>query len=81
MKGLERLVNSDINRTLGNHMVEVNEVEEIRKFKYHYNTVCVVYDSEKTFYLDDCGWGGHSSTTKTLNNYRQYFEGLGYTQI
>ena len=52
-----------------------------RYFSYHNNVVCKVNDNKKEFSLDDCGWTGKSSTTRTLNCYKRYFTSLGYTEV
>lgn len=72
MKGLSDLVDSKVNMIRGNHRVEVNG--DIRKFYYFNHCVCVVNDKKETFKLDACGYEGYSSTTRTLNDYRHWFE-------
>lgn len=74
------LVKAKRNKTLGNHSVEITLNQ--RFFYYHENLVCIVNDEDKTFELDDCGWGSHSSTKDCLAGYRKYFaETLKYTQL
>lgn len=79
MKAIDNLVEAKTNKTVGNHGVRVTDT--IRFFSYHGNTVCTVYDNLKEFSLDDCGWAGKSSTTRTLNEYRKHFTILGYTEV
>ena len=57
--------------TIGNHRM-VKE-GNLRKFYYFNHLVCLVDDNLKKFKLDDCGYSGYPSTTRTLNDYRKYF--------
>ena len=79
MKSLKLLVKSFWNYSVGNHSVTVDG--DKRYFRYHGNIVCKVNDDAKTFVLDDCGYSGYSSTTRTLNDYRKYFSDIGYIEI
>ena len=79
MKSIDTLVTAITNKTVGNHKVRVTPAG--RYFSYHNNVVCKVNDNKKEFALDDCGWAGKSSTTRTLNCYKQYFTALGYTEV
>lgn len=79
MKGLAFLLTRGYNASYGNHSVEY--VGDVRRFRYHNNIVCIVNDKTKVFKLDDCGWAGYSSTTRTLNDYRKYFTKQGYEEI
>lgn len=79
MKAIDNLVEARTNKTVGNHGVRVNPAG--RYFSYHNNVVCKVNDNKKEFSLDDCGWAGKSSTTRTLNCYKRYFTSLGYTEV
>lgn len=87
MKGLEKLVKSSTDMTVGNHRVEfirgnVKDVEHtVRGFFYHNNCVCVANDTLKKFHLDSCGYSGYSSTTRTLNDYRKHFLSEGYKEF
>lgn len=58
-----------------------NHTRDGEKFYYHGNCVCKVSHLHRTFHLDDCGWGGHSSTTRTLNSYREFFRMVGYKEV
>lgn len=73
LKGVKALCEGS--KSAGNHHRVGN------KFFYHGNNVCTVDHIEKTFHLDSCGWGGHSSTTRTLNSYKEFFSGRGYREI
>ena len=79
MKAIDTLVNVKMNKCLGNHGVRVTPAG--RYFSYHNNVVCKVNDNKKEFALDDCGYSGKSSTTRTLNCYKKYFTSLGYTEV
>lgn len=79
MKAIDTLVTVVTNKTVGNHGVRVTPAG--RYFSYHNNVVCKVNDNKKEFVLDDCGWTGKSSTTRTLNCYKKYFTSLGYTEV
>lgn len=79
MKAIDNLVEARTNKCIGNHGVRVTPAG--RYFTYHNNVVCKANDNNKSFVLDDCGWGGKSSTTRTLNEYRKHFTSLGYTEI
>ena len=79
MKAINNLVEATRSKRVGNHNVRI--ADTIRFFGYHDNTVCVAYDNLKVFSLDDCGWAGKPSTTRTLNEYRNYFTSLGYTEV
>lgn len=48
-----------------------------RTFHYHGNTICLVNDLERKFWLSHAGWFT-PSTSQALNQYRYYFEYLGY---
>lgn len=82
LKSVEKLIianNKGIKSAkAGNHSFE--RIGNVAKFYYHGNCVCkVVYknDNPNTFdvFYDDCGWGGHSSTSRTLSSYASYFGG------
>lgn len=79
MKAIDNLVEARTNKCVGNHGVRVTPSG--RYFSYHNNVVCKVNDNKKEFALDDCGWTGKSSTTRTLNCYKKYFTSLGYTEV
>ena len=79
MKCIERLLDSERDLTVGNHSVCLYSWG--RQFFYHHNCVCQVDDEQKTFELDDCGYEGFPSTTRTLNDYRRYFLSQGYEEI
>jgi len=73
MKTIQKLIEAAADRgkgkSLGNHSFTRYE-KEIR-FAYHGNIVCYWNTGENVFRLDDCGWKGYSSTTRTLNSYRR----------
>lgn len=72
LKGVRDLCNGATSR--GNH------TRKGSKFYYHGNCVCVVNHASKTFTVDACGWDGYSSTTRTLNSYREFFNKAGYVE-
>ncbi len=69
------------NLSIGNHNVEIDPKCNFRFFFYHGHNVCTVDDINKTFELDDCGYGGSISTKHCLAGYREYFTSIGYKQI
>lgn len=79
MKTIDNLVEARTNKCIGNHGVRVTPAG--RFFSYHNNVVCKANDNKREFSLDDCGWAGKSSTTRTLNEYRKHFTVLGYTEV
>ena len=57
---------------------EVKRVKNAtRVFRYHDNTICIVNDNTKQFWLSHAGWFT-TSTTQAINSYREYFSRLGY---
>lgn len=79
MKAIDTLVEMKTNKCVGNHGVRVTPTG--RYFTYHNNVVCKTNDNKKEFSLDNCGYVGKPSTTRTLNEYRNYFTSLGYTEV
>ena len=81
----EILVESSRDKQVGNHRVEygmgIARSTRKRYFYYHGNCVCVVDDIDKTFELNDCGWGGAPSTKNCLAGYREAFTNRGYKEI
>lgn len=51
-----------------------------RTFHYHGNTICLVKDSERKFWLSHSGWFT-SSTSCAVNGYKEYFESIGYKNM
>lgn len=80
MRYHEKLVNSKRNKRIGNHSVIVLEYLKERDFYYHGNCVCEVFEEDKTFRLNDCGWGGSRSTKICLAGYRTLLTSMGYKQ-
>lgn len=93
-KYAEKLVNATNDKVVGNHSVyfynhlhvcyrddktgDWKYVEGVtRDFCYHGNRICLVNDLEKEFWLSHAGWFTQS-TSQALNQYRYYFESLGY---
>lgn len=48
-----------------------------RVFSYYGDTICIVNDSTKQFWLSYAGWFT-PSTTHVMNQYREWFSRLGY---
>lgn len=67
MKTVEKLLQADNSKTLGNHQVIVSGNK--RKFIYHSTVICEVDDSNRTFKLDNGGYWT-SSTSRALSAYR-----------
>lgn len=51
------------------------------EYRYFGNLICVVNKPNKTYTLDACGWNGHSSTTRALNDLDRYYKAQGYRCI
>lgn len=62
----------------GNHGFNRDESRNVIEFYYHLNRVCVVNLNTKSFKLDHCGYKT-SSTTRTLNAYRDELTARGFT--
>lgn len=83
LKSVEKLIianNKGIKSAkAGNHYFE--RIGNVAKFYYHGNCVCKVvykdnlYNNNYDVFYDDCGWGGHRSTNRTLSSYCSYFGG------
>lgn len=74
-----RFTTSNSNGKVGNHSVKTTG--QVKKFYYFGNCVCVADYNAKTFHLDNCGYGGYQSTTRTLNDYRRYFTSIGFKEV
>ena len=81
----KKLLEAKKDKIVGNHKVEFGMViagsTRYRYFYYHGNLVCTVDDIDKTFELDDCGYGGCISTKNCLAGYRELLTDKGYTEI
>lgn len=65
-------------RIINREIVTVNGYT--RLFTYHDNEICLVDDVNHLVILTHAGW--HTmSTTRALNDYRNYFVGLGYKVV
>ena len=62
----------------GNHSFKRIPFENKVVFYYHGNPVCVLNFDTKSFKLDHCGYKT-SSTTRTLNAYRDELTARGFT--
>jgi hypothetical protein len=62
----------------GNHGFIRDKGRNVIVFYYHLSPVCVLNLDTKTFRLDDCGYKT-SSTTRTLNAYRDELTARGFT--
>lgn len=75
MKTIEKLIDaatmSGERKTIGNHSFIKSYSPLIVRFAYHGNVVCYWNRETNSFRLDDCGWKGYTSTTRTLNDYRR----------
>lgn len=79
MKTVENLINSERNKTLGNHHAEIIS-DEIRHFYYYNTVICKANDKTMEFKVDNGGYNT-SSTTRAINSYRKNLLALGYTEI
>ena len=95
MKCIEQLVRYS-ECTIGNHSVRksllgsatlwqdsTNEKQAVRcdrVFSYHGNNICLVDDENKKFYLSHARWFT-PSTNRALNDYRTYFNFIGYENV
>ena len=81
----KKLLEAKKDKVVGNHKVEfgmgIERSTRKRYFYYHGNCVCVVDDIDKTFELDDCGWGGAPSTKNCLAGYRKLLTSMGYKEL
>lgn len=75
---IEQLVKGE-RTNVGNHSCKEDENGCV--YYYHQNPVCVVDYKTQTFKLNDCGWGGHQSTIRTLNDYRRWFNEHCFTEV
>ena len=57
---------------IGNHRLEVDN-NGVARFYYHRTAVCTVNPNSGGVVYDDGGYSGYSSTTRTLNSYREFF--------
>jgi len=77
MKTIERLVTMAAKtvvgsrKTIGNHSFKACTFSNKIEFAYHGNVVCYWDRETNSFRLDDCGWKGYPSTTRTLNDYKR----------
>ena len=79
MKTIERLVTTAAQNVIGerkrsrigNHSFKASSLSPVIEFAYHGNIVCYWNRESNHFMLDDCGWKGYPSTTRTLNDYRR----------
>lgn len=81
----KKLLEAKRDKRVGNHNVEfgmgISRPTRKRYFYYHGNCVCIVDDIDKTFELNDCGWGGSRSTKLCLAGYRTLLTSQGYKEI
>lgn len=74
MQTVKNLSQSDRNKKLGNHRVEIQDNGE--KWFYYYATVIArVNFSNRTITVNDGGWGT-SSTTRAINSYLREYDGF-----
>ena len=82
MKAIKTLIDAAFNGAVqghkGNHGFVLVESRNMIVFYYHLSRVCVVDTSTQTFKLDHCGYHT-SSTTRTLNAYRDELTARGFT--
>lgn len=79
LKAQEKLINSTSNMTLGNHWVKHLDCY-ISEYYYHATCVCKVDSANRIVHFDNGGYST-SSTTRTINGYKEYFvDYLGYVE-
>lgn len=82
MKAIKTLIEAAFNGVAtarkGNHGFIRDEGRYMIVFYYHMSPVCVVDLMTHTFKLNHCGYHT-SSTTRTLNAYRDELTALGFT--
>lgn len=82
MKAQKALIGTRETRLrLGNHAVHtikhpITGDILIKQFTYFDNKVCEVNFLHGLFFIDKCGWEHSSTTSRTVNAYRRYFESL-----
>jgi len=77
LKAIKILLESNNFKKRGNHSVQV--VNTSRQFTYHNTVICDVDDDKKVFHCNNGGWNT-SSTTRAINDYRHYFNSIGYRE-
>ena len=75
MKTIEKLIEAAMmkkeSKSIGNHSFQRRYFPDMIRFAYHGNVVCYWNLKTNSFRLDDCGWKGYPSTTRTLNSYKR----------
>ena len=75
LKSVEKLVQAarygKKKATYGNHSME--QVEKYIFYYYHNNCVCKVDKTTGKAVFDTCGYDGYSSTTRTINSYKEVY--------
>ena len=81
LKAVEKLVTSNHDMCCGNHRVEYNTErgQTIVNFWYFSTIICSVNLNERTFKTTRGNWDT-MSTNRAINDYREYFNGLGYEE-
>ena len=78
MRTIEKLLKAEKSTKAGNHAAIIDGMK--RTFKYYWTAICSVDDEACTYHLDNGGYGT-SITTRAINDYRRYFNDLGYTEV
>lgn len=78
LQAVKTLVNSDVDKTIGNHSLKING--DIYEFIYHWTCICRVDHKNKTYFLDK-GRYNTPSTNRAIWGYKYHFSCLGYKNI
>ena len=78
LRAVETLVNSDVNKKVGNHSLRVNG--DVYEFIYWDTVICKVNHKDRTYFLDNGGYNT-SSTNRAISSYKYHFSKLGYINI
>lgn len=80
MRTIENLTEGVRNKKLGNHRLEVDELNsDLHSYYYFYTEICRANWSSKRYWVDDSF--GTVSTTRACNAYRVRFDSLGFTEV
>ena len=80
LKSIEKLLDCGNDMKVGNHSSEY--LYSVCSYKYFGTTICEVDYDRKKFKLPYKGMYENSNSTKrAVNDYRRYFNGLGFTLV
>lgn len=74
LKAIEKLLRGEATK-VGNHSVQ--KLGRFNKYYYHQTAICTVDLENRTFIVNDGGYGT-PSTSRAINDYRKHFLDNGY---